>query len=658
MTASWLNRMMRIASCFAGMLFPHTTLDLSIAMHFPGHVVAAAALYRSSAARFCFCLGLICFLALGRLPSRAGSPNWQGLTYSATAPGMDWNPVRGLVPYPDTMNSTFPHGLVFNYLSLRSLMTSSNTFNWAALESYLNSTSAAGYPAVVRIYLDYPDKPVGTPQFLIDQGVTMRDYNDYSNGVDNRSKAPDWNDSRVITASQQFIAAFGAAYDGDQRIGAVQVGLYGFWGEWHTYPYDGTNGHANWQMNQANKDLILTAFKNAFSTTQLVLRDPAGTGNASLKTYFGYHDDSFAYETITSDPNLSYYFWPKMQVASLQNQWKSRMMGGELRPELQTQHYWASWPNAVGEDWTTCVNTVHPSWMLAEGAFNGSLSSTEWNNALRGHRMLGYQLYASQVQLPNTAQRNTLSVGVKLKNMGDAPPPYNWACRFSVLNSSNSIISTPWGDVVDLQLQSIQPDGTEYTRTFSKSNHGLAVGDYTMVFQVRHPLSNGKVALANSTMGQNLSGWLTLGSFSVGPSVETENLAVSATLGDTHRVQADSGASGGALTILDSNAVGDYVTYTIPNLQARTYEIYVGTKKYNTRGICQLAVAPSTNGTYTDHGAPFDLYNSTATFAEIDVGSFTPGTSGDKAFRFTVTGKNAGSSGYFLAFDYITLVPQ
>ena len=30
-----------------------------------------------------------------------------------------------------------------------------------------------------------------------------------------------------------------ARYDGDPRIGFVQLGLLGFWGEWHTYPYDG-----------------------------------------------------------------------------------------------------------------------------------------------------------------------------------------------------------------------------------------------------------------------------------------------------------------------------------------------------------------------------------------------------------------------------------
>jgi len=31
---------------------------------------------------------------------------------------------------------------------------------------------------------------------------------------------------------------------------------------------------------------------------------------------------------------------------------------------------------------------------------------------------------------------------------------------------------------------------------------------------------------------------------------------------------------------------------------------------------------------------------------------------GNQAFKFTVSGKNASSTGYTLAFDYIELIPQ
>ena len=53
----------------------------------------------------------------------------------------------------------------------------------------------------------------------------------------------------------------------------------------------------------------------------------------------------------------------------------------------------------------------------------------------------------------------------------------------------------------------------------------------------------------------------------------------------------------------------------------------------------------------TNVGSPVDEYSSGEVFKEVDLGNWTPGTTSDKAFKFTVTGKNASSAGYGLAFD-------
>jgi len=44
--------------------------------------------------------------------------------------------------------------------------------------------------------------------------------------------------------------------------------------------------------------------------------------------------------------------------------------------------------------------------------------------------------------------------------------------------------------------------------------------------------------------------------------------------------------------------------------------------------------------------------------AEIDLGNWVPATTSDKAFRFTVTGKNAASTSFSMCFDYIKLTRQ
>ncbi len=140
---------------------------------------------------------------------------------------------------------------------------------------------------------------------------------------------------------------------------------------------------------------------------------------------------------------------------------------------------------------------------------------------------------------------------------------------------------------------------------------------------------------------------------------ETELTTVAGTSGDTHRIIDDPSFSNGEGTILDSDAVGDYVIYQLPSVSSGTYHVKVGVKKFNTRSIWQLMCgrADNFNGTALNVGAPQDEYSSSASFVELDLGTWSPTTTNDKWFKFSVTGKNASSAGYSMAFDYIKLAP-
>ncbi len=141
---------------------------------------------------------------------------------------------------------------------------------------------------------------------------------------------------------------------------------------------------------------------------------------------------------------------------------------------------------------------------------------------------------------------------------------------------------------------------------------------------------------------------------------ETEDLTVFGTSGDAHRIISDAGFTGGGNgTILDSNATGDYVIYTLPNVPAATYNVKVAVKKIDTRGTWQLAASRADTQTgYSNIGGTVDEYATAATFTEVDLGNWSPATTSDKTFKFTITGKNASSSNYSMAFDYIKLTKQ
>src|SRR5205823_2464053 len=82
-----------------------------------------------------------------------------------------------------------------------------------------------------------------------------------------------------------------------------------------------------------------------------------------------------------------------------------------------------------------------------------------------------------------------------------------------------------------------------------------------------------------------------------------------------------------------------------------TYQVRVGTQSKPNKGIFQLSI----NG--AKQGSPVDEYSASLSYAVINLGSITFFNAGDQNFTFTVKRKNAASTGYTLAFDYIELIP-
>jgi hypothetical protein len=109
-------------------------------------------------------------------------------------------------------------------------------------------------------------------------------------------------------------------------------------------------------------------------------------------------------------------------------------------------------------------------------------------------------------------------------------------------------------------------------------------------------------------------------------------------------------ASGGAGTYFNAIAPGNYITYTVPVAKAGTYHVSVGLQTKPKKGKFQLAVNDVKQGLVQDE------YSATVGYSARNLGTVTFFTAGNEAFKFSVTGRNASSTGYTLAFDYIDLV--
>jgi hypothetical protein len=121
-----------------------------------------------------------------------------------------------------------------------------------------------------------------------------------------------------------------------------------------------------------------------------------------------------------------------------------------------------------------------------------------------------------------------------------------------------------------------------------------------------------------------------------------------------NRVFSWTGFTDGVGIIVDATKVGNYIAFTLNVPQPGTYDVKFASKTYPTRGIGQLSVSG------VNVGPAVDQYNANGggVWKEFDAGNITFSSAGNYVFTFTVTGKNASSSGYTLTFDYIKLTSQ
>ncbi len=426
-------------------------------------------------------------------------------------PTPDVNPLKGLIPFSG--ETTFPISMEWFYIAVNEVEVAEGVYDWSALESRLNTIAGRGHQAVLRFYYDYPGESTGVPQYLIDDyHLNMRPYNEPGN-LGGSGLCPDYSDVHFRTSMANFIAAFGEEYDGDPRIGFITEGLLGFWGEWHNWPFDEdtSDGKPNWNIPSEVYTEVYSAFNNAFHTTKLVVREPKdGVDDPSFHT--GYHDDSFAYATLSeANGGQSWSFMQRLINQGVQNNWQFGCIGGEVYPPLQGSIFTG---NTTGDtqNWQACVNETHASWLMCD-QIKGYSGNTR-TNAINASKGLGYDLQVVTASYSETIGGNTsLPVSVGIKNNGVAPFYYDhntWPVMIGVKQGDTLVKKyyTTW------DLNSIPANGNIVSFNTNIENHGLGNGNFTLCIKVQNPLSGG-VLLSFSNAGQGADGWLSLGSFTV-----------------------------------------------------------------------------------------------------------------------------------------------
>jgi hypothetical protein len=502
----------------------------------------------------------------------------------AAAPGPTDNPLKGFAQYyfaGSDENTGYPHSLQWSYFGLSEVMTDAgncNSYNWTVLDNALNEIASYGNQAAIRFYLEYPGgtgtHPADAIPHCFDGKVTYR-TNDYWG-----TTSPDYDNAFLLNALGDFIAAFGARYDGDPRIGFINLGLVGLWGEWHTWPYDtdtSSDSYPNYMPTDAHAAQIIQDYDNAFSKTKLEVRYPTSGGGAANRLDIGYHDDSFCYREgsppagVTLPQSLGGASYSQLQLdlnEGTENKWITDSMGGEVRPEIQSSAF-ASWPGGSGQvdNMKACIELEHTTWKINQGSTSYSAADANVGAAVRE---MGYDFTVNNAYFKNTAA-GTTAIGVQISNDGVAPFYYPWTVTLGLRNSSGTVVKTwdtSWDlrTVMPLKIRAFPDWGVGSDPTYLNYGYpqyfqtsvdlsSVTTGSYSLVMRVKNPLETvsanaKKLRFANATQGSD--GWLGLGSMSVGTGGGTtvpgtyEAEAPANTLGGSAIVASCSSCSGGS----------------------------------------------------------------------------------------------------------------
>ena len=340
------------------------------------------------------------------------------------APGPLDNPLKGYCVYTDAGKIHRPYSMVFLYVPWRQLEPAEGRYAFAEWEKEAwGHPVAVGKHVVLRVYADYPKNPPAMPEWLLKKGVTQKPYKNYGGGL-----SPDYDNPDMVAALERLIAAMGKRYNNHPRVAFIQLGLLGFWGEWHTYPRDELFASEKTQRR------VLEAYRKAFPNKQLMARYADGV----LSKYhaIGFHDDMFPEDT---DNGKDWSFLARMRRGGHIDSWKHNVVGGEMVPNAA-----GKW---MGNQWAytqEMVKRSHFSWVGPYGpALDAKVSVDLVANSDQLVRKMGYQFRLTEIRHPKSVfAGGECSVVLQGINKGVAPFYYSWPVKLAWLDAKGSILST------------------------------------------------------------------------------------------------------------------------------------------------------------------------------------------------------------------------
>ncbi len=399
------------------------------------------------------------------------------------------NPLRGEYQWygESVVPPGWPYQDSYTRYDWKKLERSPGEYDFSAIDAELSSAAARGGRfgfRVMSVCSGCGDGGVAVPAYL-----TTSSGGWYANVHGEKNFIPDWNNETYLSRWEALMQALGARYASDPRIGVIDIGGAGNWGEWHNSPYDGQYPGPKGQVpaTDANARRIVEASLAAFPPGDhlLVIR----TANSAAVRYalgrsarVGLRLDCLGggagmvgdREALANVWDLAAERW---KTAPIVTEWCGNITPGS---------------NRFQEFGLAQVQEFHVS-MVSSGNFvksgSGGLSAystAEQNGFVSATRLSGYRFVLDSLKLPSVlASTSDFAMITQWENVNVAPAYLSFNVMVQLRDSANTVA---WQAKSALDLRQLLPTGgspVEWTDHFSLG--GLNPGTYQVAIQIVDP---------------------------------------------------------------------------------------------------------------------------------------------------------------------------
>ena len=378
------------------------------------------------------------------------------------------NPLKGWNSGWDGGNDYLESSVGFQYIPWKDFEPNDGTFDRAAVENIIDNEGSKNRHLILRLYCDWhgDDAESDCPSWMYKEAGVARLKGD------NGRYITDFNDSRYIAQARDAIQAFAEEYDNDPRIYAVQMGVIGYWGEWHSWG-SSFNGDS-YDLKEETQVAILNAYRASFSNAKIMARYPWREPTQSAGG-IGFHNDFFV-----TDNSHSEEFDNAVATGS---QWIENPIGGEVPPRGNGEANIERNVLFDGQSGEEIIETGHYSTMKA-GSYRVSAGQQGYSDYMRLHKKMGYNYQIDLARFPVTLNTSeSLPVELIGTNIGVAPMYFNWDVQFALLGSDDQPAVVQDSDI---RLTEILPDSM-FSFSTDMSLNGLSKGVYRLAVRIIQP---------------------------------------------------------------------------------------------------------------------------------------------------------------------------